>query len=218
MTGAYDGVRAVSFDLFGTLLSVSVPEEPAVAVADELAARGVAVPKDWEAAYRETHLDRPQGAETPLPDHVAAALASRHDADPSSFGPAADRAVRAAFDPDVRTRPDATRAVETVAERLPVAVLSNCSVPGLAERALKDSAVDDSQFETVVTSVSCGWRKPDPRAFEAVAEELGVDPVDLLHVGDDPETDGGASEASAGCLLVPETSLDELANRFVEGA
>jgi FMN phosphatase YigB (HAD superfamily) len=92
-------------------------------------------------------------------------------------------------------------------------VLSNCSVPGLAERALADSGVDEAHLDAVVTSVDCGWRKPDPRAFAAVADALAVDPAHLLHVGDDPQADGGAAGAGAQRLLVAdagESSLAEL--------
>ena len=83
---------AVSFDLFGTLVErVDAGEEaPAARVAAELVARDVAVPDDWAAAYRERHIDAPEGAEVPLPAHVSAALASRGVDAP---GNAARRAV-----------------------------------------------------------------------------------------------------------------------------
>ena len=68
-------VVAVSFDLFGTLVDADLPEDPASAIAEELRARDVAVPDDWAAAYRETHVDTPEGAVVPLMAHVSAALA-----------------------------------------------------------------------------------------------------------------------------------------------
>ncbi|MFB6218242.1 MAG: HAD family hydrolase [Halobacteriaceae archaeon] len=207
MTGAPAGI---SFDLFGTLVAADRPDDPAAAVGAALAERGVPVPDDWRAAYRESHVEVPAGAELPLPDHVRAALASR--------GVPADRetavaAVRAAFESEVRTRPDAARAVAAAAERGPVGVLSNCSVPGLAERALARSELD-SRSLAVVTSVGCGWRKPDSRAFAAVADALGVPVEGLLHVGDDPATDGGADDAGANSLLVGEVPLAELPARL----
>ncbi|PSP96694.1 HAD family hydrolase, partial [Halobacteriales archaeon QS_5_70_17] len=161
---------ATSFDLFGTLVDAARPEDPAGAVARELRERGVAVPDDWASAYREVHVDAPGGAEVPLPAHVARALAGRGVDAP---GNAPRRAVVAAFDPDVRTRPGAPEAVAAAAERGPVAVCSNCSVPELAARTLIRSEVDRSLLDAVVTSVACGWRKPDARIFETTADRLG---------------------------------------------
>ncbi|WP_254536939.1 HAD family hydrolase [Halomarina litorea] len=195
---------AVSFDLFGTLVSVRTPEDPARAVARELASRGVAVPDDWATAYRERHVEAPQGAEVPLPAHVARALASREVDAP---GNAPRRAVVAAFDPEVTTRPGAPEAVAAAADVGPVALCSNCSVPELAARTLIRSEVDRSLFDATVTSVACGWRKPSEQMFERVADALGVPPAPLVHVGDDPRTDGGIEAVGGRFVDVSTVSL-----------
>jgi len=200
MTGAAPS-DAVSFDLFGTLVAVERPGEPAEAVAAALESRGVDVPEGWSDAYAATHRRAPPGAEVPLHDHVAAALGSLSVPAPAAT---VEAAVREAFDADVRTRPGAAEAVAAAADRGPVGLLSNCSVPGLARRALADSGVEASAFDAVVASVDCGWRKPDPRAFRAVADELGVPPGNLLHVGDDHGTDCGATAVGADYLEVGE--------------
>ncbi|WP_276300171.1 HAD family hydrolase [Halorussus lipolyticus] len=197
---------AVSFDLFGTLVDADRPDDPASAVADELRARDVAVPDDWADAYREVHIDAPEGAEIPLMAHVSAALASRGVEAP---GNAARRAVVSAFDPEVTTRDGALEAVETASERGPVAVLSNCAVPQLARKALIRSDVDRDTFDAIVTSVASGWRKPDARAFETCADRLGVSTADLLHVGDDPRTDAGIENCGGTALLVSDVPLTE---------
>jgi len=51
-------------------------------------------------------------------------------------------------------------------------------------------------FETVVTSQSCGFAKPDPRILQVALDAMGVAPRHALYVGDDPETDGGAARAA----------------------
>ena len=198
---------AVSFDLFGTLVAVDRPADPAGAVARQLRDRGVAVPDDWAAAYREAHVELAPGRELPLSDHVRAALASRGiDAD----GETVAGAVRAAFDGQVRTRDGASAAVAAAAERGPVGVLSNCSVSGLVERTVERSTLDPDEFDAVVASVDCGWRKPDSRAFDAVADALGVERSGLVHVGDDPATDGGADDCGARGVLLSDVPLSAL--------
>lgn len=197
----------VSFDLFGTLVSVDRPEGPAAIIARELRERDVSVPSDFPDAYRERHVDAPEGAEVPLPAHVAAALSSRGVEAPNN---AARRAVVAAFDPEVRRRDGALEAIEAAAERGPVGLCSNCSVPKLVGRTLIRADLKES-FDAVVTSVGCGWRKPDPRAFETLAGKLGVEADSIVHVGDDPATDGGIETAGGRFIDINETSLSNLA-------
>ncbi|MFC7139730.1 HAD family hydrolase [Halosimplex aquaticum] len=194
----------VSFDLFGTLVTVERPDDPAEAVAHELRERGVTIPDDWARAYREPQVAVDPGRETPLSEHVSAALESRDvDADDATVR----AAVLAAFDRPVATREGAEAAVDAAARHGTVGVLSNCSVTGLVERALDQSTIDPERFDAVVASVDSGWRKPDPRAFEAVAGALDAPVERLVHVGDDPATDGAASEAGATPLLLSDVPL-----------
>ncbi len=198
---------AVSFDLFGTLVAAERPSDPAAAVATELSARGIAVPDDWGQAYCESHVTAPTGGEVSLVDHVEAALASRTV---SITTARAREAVLAAFDRPVSVRPGAVDAVAAAGEHGPVGLLSNCSVPGLVERTLAATPIPADAFDAVVTSVGSGWRKPDPRAFETLADALDVDPADLVHVGDDPPTDGGVADAGGTALLLTEVPLSEI--------
>lgn len=199
--------RAVTFDLFGTLVRVERSGDPARAVADALAERGVAVPEGFGRAYRESHVDAPEGAEVPLPAHVAAALRNLGvEASPLVIR----RATVAALSPDpadVHTRAGAPEAVAAAAEAGPVGVLSDCSVPGLARQVLTASDVSRDHLDTVTTSAGCGWRKPHRGAFEAVARQLDSPPESLVHVGDDPDTDGGAVELGATFVDVTERPL-----------
>ncbi|WP_255191701.1 HAD family hydrolase [Natronobeatus ordinarius] len=203
---------AVTFDLFGTLVDVDQPADPAVAVATELESRGVAVPDDWPVAYRQVHVDAPAGAEVPLPAHVAAALSSR---DVAFVHGDVRRAVIAAFDPEVRTRAGALEALEAARERGPVGLCSNCSVPELVGRTLVRSALERADFDAVVTSAGCGWRKPAPEIFEITAAHLDVEPNDLVHVGDDPRTDGGVEGVGGTFVSLEETPLSAVPDRLV---
>lgn len=208
-----DGLAvAVSFDCFDTLVTADRPEEPWAAVAGELAARGVSVPADWEAAYRSRHVDASPLAELSLVEHARAALASRGVEVGRST--VADALV-AAFDGPVGVRDGADDALRAAADAGPVGVCSNCSLPGLVERTLSRAGFA-VEFDAVVASVDCGWRKPHDRAFERVAEGLGVSPSRLLHVGDDPRTDGGAETAGVTVLLTADVSLTEFPD-WLEG-
>lgn len=202
---------AVSFDLFGTLLTAETPADPAVAVATELESRGVSVPSDWAQRYARPHLEVPEGRELALPEHVHAALSS---AEREVEQTVVDDAVTAAFDPVVQTRTGAAAAVAAAREYGPVAICSNCSVPGLVEVALERSTLEVDRFETTVSSVDCGWRKPAPEIFRETADRLGVDPQDLVHVGDDPRTDAGVEGVGGTAILLADTPLTALPGRF----
>jgi FMN phosphatase YigB (HAD superfamily) len=201
-------VTAVSFDLFGTLVSVERPADPAAAVAAELRERGADVPDGFGDAYRTSHVDAPEGAEVPLPAHVAAALRACDGSVPD--GNVVRRAVVAAFDPHPETSAGAADAVAAAREVGPVGVLSNCSVPEVVSRARLRSDLPRDAVDAVVSSVACGWRKPDARAFEALATRLDVAPADLVHVGDDPATDGGVEAVGGRFVDVAETPLVDL--------
>ncbi|RQG87130.1 HAD family hydrolase [Natrarchaeobius halalkaliphilus] len=201
----------VSFDLFGTLVTADRPVDPAEAVAAELEARDVSVPDDWSQAYAERHVDAPVGAEVPLPAHVSHALASRGVAWTEN---AVRRAVVAAFDPAVETAPGALESIEAARARGPVAICSNCSVPELVSRTIVRAAFDRDDFDAIVTSVGCGWRKPAPEIFELTADELGVAPEELKHVGDDPRTDGGVERIGGTAVVLEDSPLESVPDRL----
>ena len=203
----------VTFDLFGTLVDCELPPDPGRAVADALADRDVTVPDDWTDAYTEPHIDAPEGAEVPLPAHVSAALASR-GVEPANN--AARRAVVSAFEPQVETVPGAREAIAAAREYGPVGLLSNCSVPELVGRTLIRSDLSRDEFDRIVSSVACGWRKPDRRAFEAIARQLSVPTECLVHVGDNARTDGGIQDCGGTFIDVTETPLTELPARLSE--
>ncbi len=202
---------AVSFDLFGTLVTATHPTAPAAAVATALEQRDVPVPQDWQAVYRSSHLEVPEGAECSLPDHVHAALESRGiDATPDVV----QEAVVAAFDPEVERRPGAREAVAAARDHGPVGICSNCSVPGLVTTALERSGLEPSTFDAIVTSVDCGWRKPAAEIFERTAAALETVPEQMVHVGDDPRTDGGIEELGGRSVLLGETPLPAVPDRL----
>jgi len=72
------------------------------------------------------------------------------------------------------------------------------------------------RFEHIIISSEVGSDKPAPRIFLEAARRFGVDPKEILHIGDDPERDGeGAKGVGMEVMLVEHkerglrTLLDE---------
>lgn len=202
-------VEAISFDLFGTLVSVSRPEDPATRIATCLRQQDVPVPDDWTARYATSHYDVDPGVERPLADHVLAALGESGSTS-ATPRPAVERAVRRAFDVPVEPRPDVEATLAGMAAEHRLAVLSNCSVTGLVERSLETAGLGTDRFDAVIASVDCGWRKPHEGAFRALEDELGIPLERIVHVGDTAATDGGATAVGARYVSIQEVPLGEL--------
>lgn len=199
---------AVSFDLFGTLVDHEQPAAPAVEIGEALEARGIPTPPDWQGAFEEAHLSVPAGAEVPLPVHVGAALDSRG----VEFAPHTVRAaILAALDPVVEPREGAHDAVAAAQSVGPVAICSNCSLPELVGLSLERAGFSRERFDAFVTSAGCGWRKPAPEIFETTAHRLDVTPRQLVHVGDDPDADGGISDIGGRAVILEDRPLEEVA-------
>lgn len=72
--------------------------------------------------------------------------------------------------------PDSLPALaELRAAGLRLALLTNFELPSV-DRTLANAGLDPAMFEVIRTSVSIGYPKPDPRAFLAVADALGLPP------------------------------------------
>jgi putative hydrolase of the HAD superfamily len=89
----------------------------------------------------------------------------------------------------VELYPDSLPALERIGVLRPLVSLTN----GNADL---DRIGLSAHFDHHICARDTGIPKPDPRIFLAAAERLGVDPAQILHVGDDPELDVvGAREA-----------------------
>ena len=53
-----------------------------------------------------------------------------------------------------------------------------------------------NQFEHVIVSSEIGADKPSPRIFEEIVRRFQVKPNEVLHVGDEEETDGAGARAA----------------------
>ncbi|MEU2791297.1 HAD-IA family hydrolase [Streptomyces sp. NPDC007100] len=212
-------IKGVLFDFSGTLARIESPEtwlrtvleetgtrvaeEEIVRLAAELSRAGalpggsspVHLPSELAALWdvRDRSADRHRelytglARQVPLPDDALYdALYERHMT-PAAWAP----------------YPDAAEVLGELRRRgLRVGVVSNI---GWDLRPVLRAHGLDHLVDRYVLSYEHGIQKPDPRLFEIACEELGLDPADVLMVGDDREADGGAT--ALGCTYLPVDHL-----------
>jgi putative hydrolase of the HAD superfamily len=84
--------------------------------------------------------------------------------------------------------------LESLRHRHRLAVCSNFSHTPTAQRVLRTAGLHDL-LELVVVSADCGVRKPRPEIFREVSAGLQLDPGEILHVGDRLPADVGGAAA-----------------------
>ncbi len=90
---------------------------------------------------------------------------------------------------DLEPYPDVVPALERLSARFPLATLSNGNAD-MHRLGLQDFFTDS------ITATRVGALKPSPRMFDTVCGVFGVDPEQVLHVGDHPIEDiRGATDA-----------------------
>ncbi|MCE9667153.1 HAD family hydrolase [Myxococcus stipitatus] len=101
----------------------------------------------------------------------------------------------------VRGDPELVGLLGALAKRQPVRVVSNGS--GAMQRKKLLFAGLYHELPDGIYSGDVGAEKPDPRIFKAALAQVGRDPSEVLHVGDDPERDivGAAKLGLATCWV-----------------
>jgi len=89
--------------------------------------------------------------------------------------------------------PDAADTVKALAKRLKLGVIAN-QPAGTEERLVKHGIRD--YFDLVFSSTEQGVAKPDPRIFELAARATGVEPAQIVMVGDRLDNDIRPAKAS----------------------
>jgi putative hydrolase of the HAD superfamily len=188
-------IRAVVFDLYGTLLRIADP-----AFQRELAHLDRAALRDWVAYQREVLLVEPFGTHA---DFVAAVL----------------RRVRPGADEAEQRRVEALLERELASvEPLPgvLSLLSFLDRRGFALGLITNSASPYREpfdrlglaelFDAILFSCDERARKPEPRLYADACARLGVEPGETLMVGDSlPNDVSGPRAAGMEALLVGES-------------
>ncbi len=87
-------------------------------------------------------------------------------------------------------------AVRQAAERVPVGVVSDSGLsPGSSLQVLLDRNGFTPYFKTIVFSDEVGVSKPQALMFETAAKGMGLEPRELLHIGDLEWTDVAGAKA-----------------------
>lgn len=182
-------LAAVGFDLDYTLC---VPVRERATLLEEAAA-AVDVPPIDRDEYLEAH-GRNLTGETRAP--IFADLL-----DEPAAGSAADlaRVYRERVNASIRTVPGARDMLRQLRERYAVGLLTNG--PAVAQRGKVEALGLTDAFDVILISGELPAGKPDSRAFQALVDELGVEPGELVYVGDDVDADIAGATA-AGCRAV----------------
>jgi putative hydrolase of the HAD superfamily len=102
--------------------------------------------------------------------------------------------------------PDTVPVLDVLADDYRHAVLSNSSIHN-QDRKLRVLGVRD-RFEAVVCAVELGVSKPEPGAFHAACDAIGLLPQEVAYVGDHPDIDArGAVAAGLTGIWLDRTGL-----------
>jgi HAD superfamily hydrolase (TIGR01509 family) len=195
-------IRAVSFDLFDTLVDLDLSGVPlqetlgalhaAVAPHTELDLAGFAAAA--RAADRELREERhAEGLEIPTEERFAMVLDRIGVRAPGlvetltgvHMGVLRDR---------VSVPPHHADLLRRLRERGPVGLCSNFTHSPTARRILDESQLT-AHLDPIVISVDVGLRKPRPEIFESLLRGLGCPPEATLHVGDNLRADVAGAAA-----------------------
>lgn len=207
MHPALTGVKALSFDLFGTLINYDIWRDELVFVEAKL--READLGADPEHILRKW-LDvslRMRGSQERFRT-VRDALAEGLDLVFGEEGIRADAGEwsRGLLELWVRLAPhaDAAACLEALA-RWPKCVLSNYDEGNL--RLHLEMTDLDRHFGFALSSEAARCYKPDPRIFLQAVAKLGVEPHEVLHIGDSATEDvAGAKRAGSRACFVDRKS------------
>ncbi|MGQ3411022.1 HAD family hydrolase [Natrinema sp. LN54] len=184
--------QAVVFDLDYTL---AVPRRTRATILEEATA-ATGAPSLTRDAYLEAHR-RNLTSETREPIFADLLEGAESDADPAAVATAYRETISDSLEP----LPGVEAMLADLRGEYRVGLLTNG--PVRAQRDKLETLGWEDAFDAALVTGELEAGKPDPRAFEAITDELGVDPADAVYVGDEVEADiRGATEAGMRAIQV----------------
>jgi len=211
-------VRAVLFDLDGTLLQVEM-NAFIPAYIDKLAVHfaDVAERRAFTRVVRAATfaLIRSDDGETTNEELFYATVERHLGVDGGLFGQRLQRFYAdgmADLEGLIRPLPLARDILARCLERgLKVVIATNPVFPRpVVEARLRWGGLADFPFELVTTFENSRYCKPNPRYFHDVLDHLGLTPEEVVMVGNDTEHDLGGSAAGIATFLVDTWLVDRL--------
>jgi len=188
-------IKAVGFDLFGTLINATADRDVCLQGIYEclcrngmMASYGTFV--ETYRAIRKHQREMSQSEHKEVTNSETVCETARLlgcNLQPTSQ--VVREAVRAYFEPwELRLMNGASSTLEALHSIVKLGLVSNFTDVSFVEDALETLGIHDF-FDSITISAGCGWRKPHPRIFEILLKDLGVKPEECLFVGDEVESD-----------------------------
>ena len=227
-------IRAVVFDLFDTLVDLSMHGLPRIEIGGrsvpstagalhEIVAaqsdvdfeRFIAALTEVDRAFRETRYA--QGLEFPTLERFEAVI-DRLGIDAPDLPGVLTEIHMGMIRKQVSVPENHKRVLDDLARRVRLGLCSNFSHSAMALSLLDDCGFR-AHLDALVISDAIGIRKPRAEIFEAVLAELGVAPGETLHVGDSLSADvGGAAPLGIRTVWITRRIADrDAALRAHEG-
>ena len=175
-------IRAVIFDLFGTLVQQFPLDRFKASLRQMSAAVGLDYQTFFDAWTGQTSVRRHTGSFPSFREEIAW-ICEQNDVTPSEEGLTTAVRLRYEFTRSVLIpRPDAVGTLKALRSMgLLTGLISDCSreVPELWPETPFDGLLDATVF-----SCSVGMKKPDPAIYALACERLGVAPDECFYIGD----------------------------------
>jgi HAD superfamily hydrolase (TIGR01509 family) len=187
-----DPVRAVIFDMDGTLLDTEAEHRRVMAQAAD--ALGWPFAEEVQLAMIGIHRDANR-----------AMLVDRFGADfpLEQFYADSDRLFEEALEAAIPMRPGVEPLLQQLAAAgVPMAVATSTEAPYAQQRLQKAGLLD--YFDTVVTRNDVDLPKPHPQPYLLAARRLGVDPAQAIAVEDSYAGVRSAAAAGMATVMVPD--------------
>lgn len=203
-------IRAVVFDLFDTLVDLSMQDLPRVEIAGRLVPSTAGALHDVVAQRADVDFERfmailgavdrgfrqeryARGLELPTLERFEAVV-EQLGLDLPDLAGALTETHMAMIRSQVSVPRHHSSVLLDLARRARLGLCSNFSHSAMALGLLDEYGLA-AHLDAVVISDAIGIRKPRSEIFEAVLDRLGVAPVETLHVGDSLSADVGGAAA-----------------------